>query len=44
VFNSAMPAIAATADPAKTAPFRDRFATGAFNAFAITHPIYVLRV
>jgi hypothetical protein len=36
-----MPAMAAAADPAKTAPFRDRFATIAFNAFAITRPIYV---
>src|SRR5580704_19661869 len=35
-----MPAMAAAADPAKTAPFRDRFARGAFNAFAITRPIY----
>lgn len=33
--------MAAAADPAKTAPFRDRFATVAFNAFAITRPIYV---
>jgi hypothetical protein len=39
-----MPAMAAAADPAKTAPFRDRFATAAFNAFAITRPIYVFRV
>jgi len=36
-----MPAMAAAADPAKTAPFRDRFARVAFNAFAITRPIYV---
>jgi hypothetical protein len=35
-----MPAMAAAADPAKTAPFRDRFARVAFNAFAITRPIY----
>jgi len=33
--------MAAAADPAKTAPFRDRFARVAFNAFAITRPIYV---
>jgi hypothetical protein len=32
--------MAAAADPAKTAPFRDRFARVAFNAFAITRPIY----
>jgi len=36
--------MAAAADPAKTAPFRDRFARVAFNAFAITRPIYVFRV
>jgi hypothetical protein len=30
----------AAADPAKTIPFRDRFAKVAFNAFAITRPIY----
>jgi hypothetical protein len=35
-----MPAMAAAADPAKTAPFRDRFARVAFNAFAITRPIH----
>jgi hypothetical protein len=34
-----MPAIAATADPAKTATFRDRFAAVAFNAFVITRPM-----
>ena len=32
--------MAAATDPAKTAPFRDRFAKVAFNAFAITRPIY----
>ena len=35
--------MAAAADPAKTAPFRDRFARVAFNAFAITRPIYVFQ-
>jgi hypothetical protein len=35
-----MPAMAAAADPAKTAPFRDFFARVAFNAFAITRPIH----
>jgi hypothetical protein len=34
-----MPAMAAAADPAKTAPFRDRFARVAFSAFVITGPI-----
>jgi len=32
--------MAAATDPTKTAPFRDRFAKVAFNAFAITRPIY----
>jgi hypothetical protein len=36
--------MAAATDPAKTAPFRDRFAKVAFNAFAITRPIYDFRV
>jgi hypothetical protein len=36
--------MAAAADPAKTATLRDRFATVAFNAFAITRSIYVFRV
>ena len=39
-----MPARATAADPAKTAPFRDRFARLAFNAFAIKRPIYVFRM
>jgi hypothetical protein len=33
--------MAATADPAKTATFRDRFARVAVDAFIITRPIYV---
>jgi hypothetical protein len=36
--------MAAAADPAKTAPLRDRSARVAFNAFAITRPIYLFRV
>jgi hypothetical protein len=35
--------MAAAADPAKTARFRDRFARVAFNVFAITRPIYVFQ-
>ena len=35
--------MAAATDPAKTAPFRDRFARVAVNAFAITRPIYVFQ-
>jgi len=35
--------MAAAADPAKTAPFRGRFARVAFNAFAITRQIYVFQ-
>ena len=38
-----MPTMAAAADPAKTAPFRGRFARVAFNAFAITRQIYVFQ-
>jgi hypothetical protein len=42
VFQNAIAAMAA-AEAAKAIPFRDRFAEGAFNAFPIRRPIYVLQ-